>query len=150
MITLERAEAVHAQALALLHAASFETSWSAKVFTELLSSPSNITVFARDGENLLGFIMVQAVEEEVEVITIATHPDVQRRGIATALVNHIQNAIPNAARIFLEVDELNTRAIQFYESYGFQRTGYRNNYYRHADGTRSDALLMALVLANRA
>ncbi|MGI9373186.1 MAG: ribosomal protein S18-alanine N-acetyltransferase [Hyphomicrobiales bacterium] len=150
MISLERAELCHAEALAALHASSFEKNWSAKTFSELLSNPSNVTLFARDGDTLLGFILVQIVEDELEIITIATHPDAQRKGIATALLNHLKKAIPNLSKMFLEVDELNTRAIQFYEQIGFKRTGYRNNYYRHKDGTRSDALLMALALADRA
>ena len=79
---------------------------------------------------------------EAEVLTLATHPDAQRQGRATALVSKAISAIP-AKRFVLEVAEDNTPARALYARLGFRTVGRRTGYYQRADGTHCDAVTMA-------
>lgn len=69
----------------------------------------------------------QTAPGEREVLNIAVHPDLRRRGIARRLLE-AELASARAAR-FLEVRESNKAAIKLYESLGFRPTGRRHEYY---------------------
>ena len=70
-------------ALARLHATAFEQDrpWSPEEFASLLTQPGTL---------LLGderaFILGRVILDEAEVLTLATHPDHRRRGLATTLL----------------------------------------------------------------
>lgn len=98
---------------------------------------------------LIGFAMIQTAGDEMEVIDIAVAPDHRRRGHARHILDAlIVNATAAGTRlVHLEVDCSNAAALSLYESEGFQIAGRRQDYYRHADGTRGDAIRMRRELA---
>jgi len=51
-----------------------------------------------------------------------------------------------ATHLWLEVRVGNVRALQVYESHGYQRIAQRKNYYASAGGQREDAVVMRLDL----
>jgi len=57
---------------------------------------------------------------------LITHPDHRRRGVATALIHHIEPICPTE-KLFTSTDESNVIAQQVYESLGFVRSGYIEN-----------------------
>ena len=127
------------EALANLHAAAFhlERAWSAKEFADLLNSPlCHLTTASQ------GFALWRAVADEAELLTIATHPDYQRRGIGAKLMKKwmaAANAVAQTA--FLEVAADNTAAITLYERHNFEQAARRRNYYTRRT-TKVDALIM--------
>jgi ribosomal-protein-alanine N-acetyltransferase len=127
--------------MAAAHAAAFTQSrpWSAAEFTSLLESP---LVFAAGDTR--AFALVRVIADEAELLTIATHPDFQRRGLARALMDQWQAeaAARGAASGFLEVAADNSAALALYEACGFETSGLRRGYYKRADGTAADAVLM--------
>ena len=74
----------------------------------------------------------------------ATH---RRRGIGRALLDAAVEWARESGvqKLELHVFPHNEPAIQLYESYGFEREGYRRAHYRRA-GEYVDAIVMALVL----
>lgn len=57
-----------------------------------------------------------------EVSAVCTHPDVQRRGYARALIGRVVNRMLRADETpFLHVDRTNVRAIDMYRALGFAR-----------------------------
>jgi RimJ/RimL family protein N-acetyltransferase len=72
---------------------------------------------------------------------------VRGRGIGSALLGAAEDWARGVGvrKIELHVFPHNDAAIQLYESYGFEREGYRKRQYRRRDGY-VDAILMALVL----
>ncbi|MFA4893699.1 GNAT family N-acetyltransferase, partial [Brevundimonas sp.] len=58
-------------------------------------------------------------------------------------------AARGARRLFLEVAEDNEAARALYGRAGFSEAGRRPRYYARADGSRRDALLLALDLPAR-
>ena len=133
--------------LAAIHAEAFdrpgETSWSAAAFADLLIQAGVFAVAAADG-----FILMRAVADEAEILTLAVRPAARRGGLGGRLVGEgvLAAAARGATRVFLEVAEDNLAARALYERTGFVEAGRRPGYYAAADGGRRDALLLALTL----
>jgi ribosomal-protein-alanine N-acetyltransferase len=130
--------------LADVHAGAFDTPWDAAAFAALLDQAGVFVVEEADG-----FILMRAVADEAEILTLAVRPGARRRGVGGRLV--AQGAAAAAARgavqLFLEVADDNAAARALYARAGFVEAGRRPGYYTRADGTRWDALLLTLNLA---
>ncbi|KQW86411.1 GNAT family N-acetyltransferase [Brevundimonas sp. Root1279] len=136
-----------ADRLAVLHAEAFvapDTPWSAAAFADLLAQAG---VFAVEHEG--GFILMRAVADEAEILTLAVRPAARRRGLGAVLVGEgaVAAAARGASRIFLEVAEDNAGARALYARTGFAEAGRRRGYYAGIDGVRRDALVLELNLA---
>ncbi|MFC3118025.1 GNAT family N-acetyltransferase [Jhaorihella thermophila] len=84
--------------------------------------------------NARSFALVRVIVDEAELLTIATHPDHRRRGLARAAMRDwmTRAAEMGARRAFLEVASDNLPAVALYESEGFAPAGMRRAYYRRA------------------
>ncbi|WP_420470095.1 GNAT family N-acetyltransferase [Brevundimonas sp. FT23042] len=135
-----------ADRLAALHAAAFDSPWDAAAFAALLDQPG---VFAIERE--AGFILMRAVADEAEILTLAVTPASRRSGEGTRLVADgvAAASLAGADRVFLEVAEDNAAARALYARTGFTDAGRRPRYYSRSDGSRVDALLLALNLPGR-
>ncbi len=142
------ADAERAARLAGIHADAFtgphDAPWSAAAFADLLDQAG---VFALETPN--GFILMRAVADEAEILTLAVRPGARRSGEGGRLVGAgvLAAAARGAARVFLEVAEDNAAARALYARAGFVEAGRRPGYYAGVDGGRRDALLLALNLA---
>ena len=141
------AEAGRAARLAAIHAEAFagphDAPWSEAAFADLLAQPG---VFALDSAD--GFILMRAVADEAEILTLAVRPGARRGGQGARLVGEgvLAAATRGAARVFLEVADDNMAARALYARAGFVEAGRRPGYYAGAGGGRRDALLLALNL----
>jgi ribosomal-protein-alanine N-acetyltransferase len=131
-------------ALAALHAAAFDPSWSAASLRDLLGSPGSFGYFAGESENPLGFVLARLAADEAEVLTLAVSHNARRRGVGLEL---IEAAAAHAARLgghamFIEVDASNAPARSLYEKLGFTAVGKRAAYYRPSRGPAADAVLL--------
>lgn len=81
----------------------------------------------RGGEMMGYLVWRRTFTDEFEILSLATHPRHQRKGVARALVHEFRSG--HRGSVFLEVRESNDGAIAFYESLGFERTGVRHAYY---------------------
>ena len=68
--------------------------------------------------------------DEVEINSLAVHPDKQQQGIAQQLLA-TAFSLPNVARFLLEVDESNVAAICLYKKMGFSAYYRREKYYKN-------------------
>lgn len=131
--------------MATTYAAAFAQSrpWSEAEFTSLLTSP---TAFAVGDARC--FALVRVIVDEAELLTIATHPDHRRQGLARSVMVDWQNmATQRAAEIaFLDVAADNAPARNLYKNCGFAICGNRPNYYARQSGPAVDAILMRRVL----
>lgn len=127
--------------MAATHAAAFTQSrpWSAAEFASLLDSP--LTFATGDAR---AFALVRVIAGEAELLTIATDPDFQRRGLgrATMLDWQAKARARGAETGFLEVAADNLAALKLYESCRFEICGQRRGYYKRTQGKPVDALLM--------
>jgi [ribosomal protein S18]-alanine N-acetyltransferase len=135
-----------AAALASLHAASFERPWSESDFRLFLQDGA-LGLVIRDGGAVTSFVLLRAVLDEAEVLTIATDPARRGQGLASSL---LAAAVPSLARagvatLWLEVAADNAPALALYARTGFRETGRRRGYYPRVSGA-VDALLMARAI----
>ena len=100
-----------------------------------------------DGQDAAAFALTRQSLDEAELLLIAVVPQAQGRGIGrTVLGQVISHArARGAAKMFLEMRH-NNPAQHLYRAMGFEPVGRRPNYYRLADGTRLDAVTLALTL----
>lgn len=135
-----------AQALADLHSEAFDAPWSASAFADLLGQAGVIL----EGDND-GFILIRAVADEAEILTLAVRPSARRQGLGARLVRAATDRSVDfgALRMFLEVAEDNAPARALYGSLGFEPAGRRPRYYPRPEGPAVDALLLVLNLPER-
>lgn len=117
--------------------------WSAGTFEAFLSAPD--TVLVTSGR---AFALGRVIADEAELLTIAVDPEARGGGLGRACLAAFEKdaATRGAARAFLEVSRDNTAARALYASAGFREDGVRRGYYRAADGTSADAILMSKPL----
>lgn len=131
--------------MARLHKAAFPQSrpWSADEFQSVLETNG---AFAVAKEN--AFALVRVIVDEAELLTIATHPDHRRKGLAARVMADWQAEARKrgAVQAFLEVAEDNSGAIRLYRQCGFGISGRRRDYYPRPGNKAADALLMTRQL----
>jgi len=136
------------QDMALVHSAAFSQSrpWSAGEFSELMASKFTHVVGTKNA-----FALIQVIDTEAELLTIATHPSCQRRGLARQCMRdwQMRAAALGAKRAFLEVAADNQAALSLYAEFGYERCGLRKGYYTSRDGQKADAILMERPLLLR-
>ncbi|MBL0968482.1 MAG: GNAT family N-acetyltransferase [Brevundimonas sp.] len=129
-----------AERLAALHATAFDAPWDAAAFDDLLAGPGVFVVESADG-----FILMRAVADEAEILTLAVRPEARGRGEGGRLTagGVAGAAARGAERVFLEVADDNVSALAVYRRGGFAEVGRRPRYYARPDGSRRDAILLA-------
>ncbi len=130
------------EALSALHELCFTTPkpWSPKAFAGLLDGPGAVLLTEEHG-----FLLGRVAADEAELLTMAVHPNRQRRGIAARLVQSFltEAADRGAQSVFLEVAQTNKPARALYAKFDFVETGRRPDYYRTPEGGRVDAILLS-------
>lgn len=136
----------HAELLSMLHADSTEMPWNAESFESLLRHRHRFGWLAdADGEPA-GYILVQAIAGEAEILSLAVRPALQGRKIGRRLVERALHEVPRhgARRLLLDVAKSNAPALSLYSALGFRRIGERRAYYQRRGGLE-DALVMSYV-----
>ena len=126
---------------------SFETPWSRNLFLRELSTEiSRMTLAWADEHHhrLLGYVCRWLVLDEIQILNLGVHPICRRRGVGRALVQRVIDEAyeKQVNTITLEVRDGNESAMKLYESFGFERTGLRPDYY----GNGRHGVLMSLRL----
>jgi len=132
---------VIAKALTETHALAFNDArpWSEQEFEELLKQ--NRVTLIGDAQS---FILTRQVADEIEILTLATHPSLQRQGYSTKNLENLvtQAREKDASTIFLEVAADNRPAIALYDKAGFAQIATRPAYYARTNGAPVDALIL--------
>ncbi len=127
--------------MATLHAAAFQEPrpWTAVEFKNILANR-----FSHVFGNKECFAIYQVVSDEAELLTIATHPNLQGRGLGKKLMQGWQSQAHRlgATRAFLEVASDNRAAIALYDSCGYAPCGLRRGYFQSKSGRKTDAIVM--------
>jgi putative acetyltransferase len=92
--------------------------WWRERWTRELVPDNTIRIAERD-DRIVGFVVIDLRSGYLDQIVVA--PEVWSTGVATRLMDEAKRISP--ARISLEVNQENTRAVRFYERTGFERIG---------------------------
>jgi ribosomal-protein-alanine N-acetyltransferase len=121
--------------------------WSADLFRRELENPfARVDLLWFENE-LCGYLCSWFIQDELHILNVATAPLFRRRGIASALMNHVlaRSVKGGMERAFLEVRAGNAGAVALYQSFGFATVSRRQRYY--ADG--EDALVMEFAYSGK-
>lgn len=115
--------------------------WSARLFEEEFRCGHSLVLGADREDRLVGFLICHEIADEHHILNIAVETASRRRGVATALLQHLITASAGAGieMVTLEVRSSNLAAQALYRQFDFEEVGCRRGYY--ADN-QEDALLM--------
>lgn len=137
---------------AALHASTFERSWSKNEFETLIITPGvfALKAISVDNRQLYGFILLQYIIDDAEILTLSVDKNNRRQGIASELIKVAiaRLFLKGAKRLLLEVNEYNKDALLLYKKLNFKTYGRRKNYYLLNDNNQADALLLEIKLNN--
>ena len=97
-----------------------------------LNEDINETYCFIDNNNLKGFVHIQNICGEINIIDIIVDKNSRNNGIGTLLIDYLLKKY-KVFKFVLEVNEDNINAIKFYKSHGFKEVGTRKNYYDDKD-----------------
>lgn len=135
----------HVKEVALLENKSFSMPWSEKAFDDVIDSDNYKYIVALVDGHVVGYAGMQHVLDEAEITNIAVASDMKRLGIATKLLETLEEIgrRNNIKYIHLEVREGNKPARTLYENQGFLVDGMRKNFYQKPT---ENAVLMTKAL----
>lgn len=141
-------ETVHAEVLEALQGQFYDVAWSAKTFSDLISTPGTFGFLVLEQEIPAGFVLLRVAAGEAEILIIGVDPQHRRKGMAGRLLETgaREARSQEAETLFLEVAEDNPTAVAFYQQAGFVEAGRRRNYYKRPNGERVDAHLFKMTL----
>ncbi|HEL1618869.1 TPA: ribosomal protein S18-alanine N-acetyltransferase [Streptococcus suis] len=122
--------------LAVMQSVYEQSPWTVEQIASSMASQDEDYYLAYEGQELVGFLAVQTVLDEMEILQIAVKADFQRLGIASQLMAAVMDW---EGDIFLEVRESNRAAQALYTRQHFTKIGKRKDYYRNPV---EDAVLM--------
>jgi ribosomal-protein-alanine N-acetyltransferase len=140
--TIRPAERRDVHDLLVIEESQFRESWTRGMLLDEIgqSDTRRYTVAVEHGE-VIGYLGVMFVTDELHVMTLGVRQGDESRGVATSLLDDAWAAARalGVARATLEVAVSNTRAQNLYYRYGFAPVGVRKNYYER---TGEDALIL--------
>ena len=141
---VEPAVSKDAAQLARLHGASFHRGWGDGEFDQMLREHNTLIHRLRQGRTIIGFAASRLAADEAEILSIAVASQQRGRGLSRDLfLTHLGHLAGRGVRtVFLEVEENNMPARRLYDRTGFAVVGRRERYYKDADGTELNALIM--------
>lgn len=137
-------------AVMALEQQAYAFPWTRGNFQDSLLGGHPITLlFAVEDERLLGYSVGMVGVEELHLLNLTVHPEVQGQGHGSTLLEAlcVLGRGLGCARVLLEVRASNALAQHLYRRRGFVELGRRKGYYPAGRGPREDAIVMALPLA---
>ena len=124
--TLADVDAIHR-----LEKEAFPSPWRREFFEGELRSSGRLSLIARHGGAIIGYVFAMWFFDEMNVNKIAVGERERRHGIALALMNECTGFARkhDIKSISLEVRETNTGAQAFYRKLGFASLYVRPRYY---------------------
>ena len=108
------------------------TNYSNLYDYESLNSGVNKTYIILDNNNVIGFIHIQDLIDEVDIIDIVIDEEYRRKGYGKSLINYIFDFYKDK-KVILEVSADNEAAVNLYKSLDFNVINIRKGYYNGKD-----------------
>lgn len=93
-----------------------------------------LRILIYEDELIKGVLVYQYLYDRLEIEYIIVNQEYRNLGIATKLLEFMQNKYKKINNVTLEVRESNKAAINFYLKNGFKEITKRKNYYKDEDG----------------
>ncbi len=89
MVDIRRLDLADLDAIEGIEQRAYSTPWSRAMFASELAKPTSICLGAFEGSELVGYIVNSRYVDAWHVMNVAVHPDRQRRGIASRLLERL-------------------------------------------------------------
>ena len=134
-------------ALAAIEREVFSDPWPQSAFREVLGVANWVNLVLELEGEIVGYILVQCVADEVQVQNIAVRTQWQRRGFGAILLRRAEEEGKERGALcaILDVRAQNVAALALYERFGYRMIGRRRNYYQRPV---DDALILFRRLDN--
>jgi len=121
--------------------ACFPLPWSENDFLRCLRQRNVVWMVAEVGQPMAGFMIYELHRNRLHLLSFAVHPDYQRRGIGSHMIQKLTSKLSpqRRNRLMLEVRETNVAAQLFFKSQGFRAVSLLRDFY---EDTTEDAYLM--------
>ena len=123
---------------------SFSDAWDEKMLLSAFKAGNFFGFIAEDGVLPTGFITYSVNIDTADMQDLFVAENYRRKGVGNALITKfIDNArVSGVKKLFLEVRESNTPAINLYKKAGFNLISTRKKYY--SDGENASVLVKEL------
>lgn len=125
--------------IALIEKSCFSIPWTEQSIEESVLNENTFFNIAYVDEEPAGYMSMQVVLGEGDIMRVAVLPQYRRHGIGKALLEDCFSS-NTLDRVFLDVRENNTPAIRLYESFDFRSIDIRKKYY--ANPTENALIMM--------
>lgn len=114
--------------------------WSQQQFIQELENPVATLLVCEIKNQIVGYICYWLISGEMEILNLATAPELRRKGVAVRLMMQAFSRCRSETltSAWLEVRAANQAAITLYQRSGFRQSGIRKAYYRDGE----DAIVM--------
>ena len=118
---------------------------SNKFDSKFLLNNEGMSIFCK--KDLVGYILAKIALDQADIISFIIKKEFRRKKYGTILFTKFVNYLKTKGveSIFLEVSKINTPALNFYFYIGFERVGYRQNYYKNKNGNVDAEVLMSPI-----
>lgn len=114
----------------------FTDFYSKNMIIDMLKNEKYHTIII-DEDKIKGYIIVNSVLDECEIMHIAVDENERKKGYGNQLMNSLLEHCKsnNISKIFLEVRESNLSGIYLYKKHGFNIISHRKKYYKNPEET---------------
>ncbi|MCL2555493.1 MAG: ribosomal protein S18-alanine N-acetyltransferase [Firmicutes bacterium] len=116
------------------------TNYTKKIIEDMIVNDRMIFLKAVINKKIIGYVSLEILIDEGEIHSVMVIDEYKNQGIAKELIKTAMNRV-NLKKIFLEVNENNTKAINLYKGLGFMPISKRQKYYGD-----QDAIIMEITL----
>jgi [ribosomal protein S18]-alanine N-acetyltransferase len=137
--------------VAAIEASAYAFPWSRGNFVDSLAAGYLAEVMLGPAGEVIAYQVAMQGVDEVHLLNLTVAPTHWGQGLGRHLLDRLAHHARRAAAaaVWLEVRQSNTRARRIYERYGFVQVGVRRGYYPGPQGSREDAVVMSLHLAQQ-
>lgn len=123
-------------------------NWTEQMTRDDFMSPWSEYYVIVQGSEMLGYVGLHRVLDEVSVNTVYIHSALRKQGLGSYLMTFVleQLGYRGIKHVFLEVREQNQAAIRLYRKVGFEQLLVRANYYQNPV---DHAVIMQYLMKNR-
>lgn len=122
----------------------FSVPWSEQAFIDEMKVDGSVSIVAKSGDSVCGFINGRLAAGEFYLNNIAVNEDYRKQGIAGKLLFALEINLGESAKLItLEVRKSNLAAQMLYTKNGYEIVGSRKNFY---EKPTEDAVLMTKTL----
>lgn len=118
--------------------------WTQGILHDCFTANDEIHGVEADGK-IIAYAVMRCAFDEAEILNIVVDKNFRRKGYGKLLLQQLLNLAKqkNVQKVFLDVRVSNIAALKLYEQLGFEEIGWRENYYRAANG-REDAIQLCI------